>query len=86
MSTATVPQRAWVEQIMGLPVGIHLRGDRLAGERVERRVAAVSPNCATSTPCSVRTVPAVTSRRGSAARPPGRRVTATVSHPGAEPG
>jgi thiamine biosynthesis lipoprotein len=34
-----VAQRAWVEQIMGLPVSVHLRGDRLTGDHVERRVA-----------------------------------------------
>jgi len=41
MTTTAVPQRAWVEQIMGLPVGIHLRGDRLHDDGVEHRVAAV---------------------------------------------
>src|SRR6185437_17006711 len=25
--TSTVPRRAWVEQIMGLPVSVHVRGD-----------------------------------------------------------
>jgi thiamine biosynthesis lipoprotein len=42
MSTTTrIPQRAWVEQIMGLPISIHVRGDELASGRVKRQVAAV---------------------------------------------
>ena len=41
MSTPTVDQRAWVEQIMGLPVSIHVRGDNPASSSVEDRVAAV---------------------------------------------
>jgi thiamine biosynthesis lipoprotein len=40
-ATSSIPQRAWVEQIMGLPVSIHLRGGNLAGASVERPVAAV---------------------------------------------
>jgi len=36
-----VSQRAWVEQIMGLPISIHLRGDRLTDEAVEHRIEAV---------------------------------------------
>ncbi len=39
--TTMIGQRAWVEQIMGLPVSIHLRGDDLVGGHVEGRVAAV---------------------------------------------
>jgi thiamine biosynthesis lipoprotein len=41
MTTTTIPQRAWVEQIMGLPISVHLRGDDLTDGRVERQVAAV---------------------------------------------
>ncbi|MFI6077364.1 FAD:protein FMN transferase [Actinoplanes sp. NPDC051343] len=41
MTAPAIPQRAWVEQIMGLPVSVHVRGDGLAGERVEKRVAEV---------------------------------------------
>ncbi|MFI7547496.1 FAD:protein FMN transferase [Actinoplanes sp. NPDC049599] len=41
MTTTAAPRRAWVEQIMGLPVSIQLRGDRLTDEGVEQRVAAV---------------------------------------------
>ncbi|WP_250009873.1 FAD:protein FMN transferase [Actinoplanes sp. M2I2] len=40
-ATTAVPQRAWVDQIMGLPVSIHLRGDQLTGDDVEQRIAAV---------------------------------------------
>jgi thiamine biosynthesis lipoprotein len=40
-TTTAVPQRVWVEQIMGLPISIHLRGDRLTDEGVEQRIAAV---------------------------------------------
>ncbi|MGI5240039.1 FAD:protein FMN transferase [Dactylosporangium sp. CA-139066] len=40
MNAATLPRRAWVEQIMGLPVSIHVRGDEPAGADVESRVAA----------------------------------------------
>jgi thiamine biosynthesis lipoprotein len=36
-----VPQRAWVEQIMGLPISIHLRGSRLTDDGVVDRIAAV---------------------------------------------
>jgi FAD:protein FMN transferase len=34
-----VSQRAWVEQVMGLPVSIHLRGPRLADRDTEAAVA-----------------------------------------------
>jgi thiamine biosynthesis lipoprotein len=40
-ATAAVPRRAWVEQTMGLPISIHVRGDRLTGDDVEHLVAAV---------------------------------------------
>ncbi len=33
-----LPRRAFVEQIMGLPMSIHLRGPRVRGEAVERAV------------------------------------------------
>lgn len=36
-----VPQRAWVEQIMGLPVSVHMRGVDLQGYAVESAVAAL---------------------------------------------
>lgn len=39
--TSAPPQRAWVEQIMGLPVSVHLRGRSPAALRVERQVAEV---------------------------------------------
>jgi FAD:protein FMN transferase len=41
MTVATIPRRAWVQQIMGLPVSIHLRGPDLASGPVESAVAAV---------------------------------------------
>ena len=41
MTTSTIPRRAWVEQIMGLPISLHLRGGDLSSTPVERRVAAV---------------------------------------------
>ena len=41
MTTTAIPQRAWVEQIMGLPISVHLRGDDLTGSLVEQQVAAV---------------------------------------------
>jgi thiamine biosynthesis lipoprotein len=41
MSTAILPRRAWVEQIMGLPVSIHVRGDDPDSPEVRRRVDAV---------------------------------------------
>src|SRR4051794_10139859 len=41
MTSTTIAQRAWVEQIMGLPISVHLRGDDLTGESVERQVVAV---------------------------------------------
>ncbi len=37
--TPTVPRRAWVEQIMGLPISVHVRGDDPSGPRVGPRVA-----------------------------------------------
>lgn len=46
MSTAivaepvTLTRRAWVEQVMGMPVSIHLRGTDLTTPRIERAVAA----------------------------------------------
>lgn len=39
--TTAVPRRAWVEQIMGLPISIHLRGDDPTAARVERHVDRV---------------------------------------------
>lgn len=56
MTTTTIPRRAWVEQIMGMPISLHLRGDKPRGgdppaanargegwldPGVERRVARV---------------------------------------------
>jgi FAD:protein FMN transferase len=42
MSAATtIPRRAWVEQIMGLPISIHLRGFDVGSASSERQVAAV---------------------------------------------
>ena len=35
------PRRAWVEQIMGLPISVHVRGSDVHGTGVERRVTAV---------------------------------------------
>lgn len=39
--TTTVPRRAWVEQVMGLPVSVHLRGPELRSTEVDKRVASV---------------------------------------------
>jgi thiamine biosynthesis lipoprotein len=39
--TATIPRHAWVEQIMGLPVSVHLRGGDPAGPDAEACVARV---------------------------------------------
>ena len=39
--TGELPRRAWVEQIMGLPISLHVRGEDPAGEPVTRRVANV---------------------------------------------
>jgi thiamine biosynthesis lipoprotein len=36
-----LPRRAWVEQVMGLPVSIHVRGDAAMSPTVERAVAEV---------------------------------------------
>ena len=33
-------RRAWVEQVMGMPVSIHLRGPEVRGPDAERAVAA----------------------------------------------
>ena len=33
-------RRAWVEQVMGMPVSIHLRGPEVRGPEAERAVAA----------------------------------------------
>ncbi len=41
MTAPTLGQRAWVEQIMGLPISIHLRGDDTRGAEAGERVAAV---------------------------------------------
>ena len=42
MTTSTsLPRRAWVEQIMGLPVSVHLRGADLDRVAVQRRSNAV---------------------------------------------
>ncbi len=37
----TIAKRAWVEQIMGMPISIHLRGDGLRTPAVDGAVAAV---------------------------------------------
>ena len=39
--SGALPRRAWVEQIMGLPISIHLRGPELGSPRVEAQVQAV---------------------------------------------
>ncbi|GIG01640.1 FAD:protein FMN transferase [Catellatospora citrea] len=41
MNTLAPPRRAWVEQIMGMPVSLHLRGPGLDSAPVERTVDAV---------------------------------------------
>ena len=41
MTTRTLARRAWVEQVMGLPVSLHLRGERLTGDLIDERIAAV---------------------------------------------
>jgi len=38
---ATAARRAWVEQIMGMPISVHLRGDSVAGAAAAAAVAAV---------------------------------------------
>jgi thiamine biosynthesis lipoprotein len=40
-TTAVPPRRAWVEQIMGLPVSVHLRGPDVDGAEAELRVGAL---------------------------------------------
>lgn len=39
--TPAAPRRAWVEQVMGMPVSIHLRGPRAGSGEAARRVAQV---------------------------------------------
>ena len=39
--TGPSPRRAWVEQIMGMPISIHLRGDSISGAAAAAAVAAV---------------------------------------------
>jgi thiamine biosynthesis lipoprotein len=41
MTAAILARRAWVEQIMGLPVSIHVRGHAIASTETDDRVAAV---------------------------------------------
>ncbi len=41
MTAVTLDRRAWVEQIMGLPVSIHVRGHPTGSDEVQTRVAAV---------------------------------------------
>jgi thiamine biosynthesis lipoprotein len=41
MTAPALHQRAWVHQIMGLPISIHVRGEDTASRTVEDRVAAV---------------------------------------------
>lgn len=36
--TTELPRRAWVEQVMGLPVSVHVRGDAAGSDAVERAV------------------------------------------------
>ena len=40
-TTAVPPRRAWIEQIMGLPVSVHLRGPDVDGAEAELRVGAL---------------------------------------------
>lgn len=40
MTTVTMPRRAWVEQVMGLPFSLHLRGPDVRTREVEQWVAA----------------------------------------------
>ena len=37
-TAAELPRRAWVEQVMGLPISVHVRGDAATSIRVERAV------------------------------------------------
>ena len=39
--TGSTPRRAWVEQIMGMPISIHLRGGSVPGSAAAAAVAAV---------------------------------------------
>lgn len=41
MTASTIPRRAWVEQIMGLPISIHLRGADITSAPIERCVATI---------------------------------------------
>ena len=41
MSTQALARRARVEQVMGLPVSLHLRGGALTGDLIDERVAGV---------------------------------------------
>jgi thiamine biosynthesis lipoprotein len=41
VARTTTPRRAWVEQLMGLPISVHLRGPDLRSAHVEQHVAAV---------------------------------------------
>jgi FAD:protein FMN transferase len=41
MTTLTMPRRAWVEQVMGLPVSIHLRGAAVRDGWLAEAVAAI---------------------------------------------
>jgi thiamine biosynthesis lipoprotein len=41
MTAAALRQRAWVEQIMGLPISIHLRGNGLRSGVADERIAAI---------------------------------------------
>lgn len=38
-SAAPAGRRAWVEQVMGMPISIHLRGDKVEGQPAEEAVA-----------------------------------------------
>ncbi|MDP9791923.1 thiamine biosynthesis lipoprotein [Catenuloplanes nepalensis] len=41
MSTSTPPRRAWVEEIMGMPVSVHLRGPGVDSDEVAQHVTGV---------------------------------------------
>ena len=41
MTVAALEQRAWIEQIMGLPISIHLRGNGVRSGLADERVAAI---------------------------------------------
>ena len=81
MTAPALEQKVWVEQIMGLPISIHVRGHDPCGQAVQDRVAAVFAQLrrADEVLSPYRDTPAAPTARSLPAKALTRRLTTTIS-------